>query len=231
MVKGKGFKEEIALQSKKDKRAEYKNSTQLEYMKYDLFPTHILRSKCPSITPEDKQEMMACTDWMIEQKMYTQNEFTPKYQTHVMLFRDDSPAVWLKLREEFYNACRNYLRLIEGFCQNQNVVEFTGSGAWAYKGWKSLNKGESNPWHDHNPSFLSGVYYLHDPGDGIDGGTEFHDPRKAEGHGTRMQELSPIENTWIIFPGWLAHRSRQLPLEEPRYVIAANLYVKVKDGL
>ena len=200
-------------------------------IKYDLFPTAIVRSKCPSITPQDKQEMMDCTDWMIEQGMYTQNEFTPKYQTHVILFRDDAPAVWLKLREEFYQACRNYLGTVDNFVQNQDTLDFTGSGAWAYKGWKSLDGNESNPWHDHNPTFLSGVYYLHDPGDGTTGGTEFHDPRTAPAHGTRMQEILPMENTWIIFPGWLAHRSRQLPLEEPRYVVSGNLYVKVKDGL
>ena len=108
-------------------------------------------------------------------------------------------------------------------------VEFTGSGAWAYKGWKSLDNGESNPWHDHNPTFLAGVYYLHDPGDGTCGGTEFHDPRTAPAHGTRMQEVLPIENTWIIFPGWLGHKSVQLPLEEPRYVVSGNLYVKIKN--
>ena len=106
-----------------------------EHMKYDLFPTHIVRSKCPSITPEDKQEMMACTDWMIEQKMYNDNELTPNYQTHEMLFRDDAPAVWLKLREEFYQACRNYLTVVNEFVQNQHSFEFTGSGAWVYKGW------------------------------------------------------------------------------------------------
>ena len=200
-------------------------------MKYECFPTHIVRSKCPSITPQDKQEMMACTDWMIEQGMYTQNEFTPKYQTLVMLFRDDAPAIWLKLREEFHNACRNYLENVDSFVQNQDELEFTGSGAWAYKGWESLDQSEGNPWQDHNPAFLSGVYYLHDPGDGTCGGTEFHDPRTAPAHGMRMQEIIPIENTWIIFPGWLGHRSRQLPLEEPRYVVSGNLYVKVGDGL
>ena len=200
-----------------------------ETITYDLFPTHIVRSKCPSITPQDKQEMMDCADWMIEKKMYTDNELTPKYRTWVMLFRDDAPPIWQKLREEFYNACRNYLTVVDEFCQNQDALEFTGSGAWVYKGWKSLNTKETNPWHDHNPSFLSGVYYLHDPGDGTSGGTEFHDPRKSEAHGTRMQEILHMENTWIIFPGWLAHRSRQLPLEEPRYVVSGNLYVKVKD--
>ena len=197
-------------------------------MKYDLFPTEIVRSKCPSITLQDKQEMMDCTDWMIEQGLYDDNELTPKYHTKTMLFRDDAPAVWQKLREEFYQACRNYLETVDSFVQNQDVIEFTGSGAWTYKGWESLNEKESNPWHDHNPAFLSGVYYLHDPGDGTHGGTEFYDPRKSEAHGTRMQEILPMENTWIIFPGWLAHKSRQLPLEEPRYVISANLFVKVR---
>ena len=179
----------------------------VEIMKYDLFPTHIVRSKCPSITPQDKQDMMDCTDWMIEQGLYTDNEFTPKYQTHVMLFRDDAPAVWLKLREEFYQACRNYLESVPEFCQNQEALEFTGSGAWVYKGWKSLNQTETNPWHDHNPTFLAGVYYLHNPGDGTSGGTEFHDPRKSEAHGIRLQEILPLENKWIIFNGWLPHRS------------------------
>ena len=201
----------------------------METINYKVFPTHVVRSKCPSITPQAKQEMMDCSDWMIEQKMYTDNELTPKYQTHVMLFRDDAPAVWLKLREEFYQACRNYLARVDNFCQNQDCLEFTGSGAWVYKGWKSIDQHETNPWHDHNPSFLSGVYYLHVPGDGTAGGTEFHDPRTAPAHGTRMQEILPIENTWIIFPGWLGHRSRQLPLEEPRYVVSGNLYVKVKN--
>ena len=200
-----------------------------ETITYDLFPTHIVRSKCPSITLQDKQEMMACTDWMIEQGMYEQHELVPKYQTLVILFRDDAPAIWLKLREEFYNACRNYLTVVNEFCQNQDRLDFTGSSAWAYKGWKSIDQKETNPWHAHNPSFLSGVYYLHDPGDGTTGGTECHDPRTAPAHGTRMQEILPMENTWIIFPGWLGHRSRQLPLEEPRYVISGNLYVKVSD--
>ena len=105
----------------------------VEHIKYDLFPSHIVRSKCPSITSQDKKDMMDCSDWMIENKMYTDNEYTPKYQTLVMLFRDDAPAVWLKLREEFYQACRNYLQVVPEFCQNQDRLDFTGSRAWAYK--------------------------------------------------------------------------------------------------
>ena len=204
---------------------------QIETMKYDLFPTHIVRSKCPSITREDKQEMMACTDWMIEQKLYTDNELTPKYQPATILFRDDAPAIWLKLREEFYQACRNYLDRVECFCSNQDSLMFSCSNAWVYKGWHSIDQKETNPWHDHNPTFLAGVYYLHDPGDGTSGGTEFHDPRTSPAHGVRMQEILPMENTWIIFPAWLPHRSRQLPLEEPRYVVSGNLFIKIDDNL
>ena len=201
----------------------------VEHIKYDLFPTHVVRSKCPSITLEDKQEMLESVDLLIENKCYSDHPLVPMYQTHVMLFRDDAPPVWKKLREEFYQACRNYLARVDNFCQNQDCLEFTGSGAWVYKGWKSIDQKETNPWHDHNPAFLAGVYYLHDPGDGTTGGTEFHDPRTAPAHGTRMQEILPMENTWIIFPGWLGHRSSQLPLEEPRYVVSGNLYVKVKN--
>ena len=203
----------------------------IETIKYDLFPTHVVRSKCPSITLEDKQEMLESVDLLIENKCYSDHPLVPMYQTHVVLFQKEAPPIWQKLKKEFINACDNYLHVVDNFTKNQKQIEYTDFGAWAYKGWESLNKGESNPWHDHNPSFLSGVYYLHDPGDGSVGGTEFHDPRKAEAQGTRMQEILPIENTWIIFPGWLAHRSRQLPLEEPRYVVSGNLYVKVSDGL
>ena len=200
----------------------------VEHIKYECFPTNIVRSKCPSITPQDKKEMVDCTDWMIEQGLYADDENTPKYQTNVLLFRDDAPPIWKKLREEFYNACNTYLQVVEGFCANQQALEFTGSGAWVYKGWESLNKTQSNPWHDHNPAFLSGVYYLHDPGDGTTGGTEFFDPRTAPAHGVRMQEILPMENTWVIFPGWLGHRSTQLPLEEPRYVVSGNVYARIR---
>jgi hypothetical protein len=60
-----------------------------------------------------------------------------------MLFRDDAPPVWQKLRKEFYNACETYLQVVREFCANQQALEITGSGAWVYKGWESLNKRES----------------------------------------------------------------------------------------
>lgn len=196
---------------------------------YSLFPTNIVRTDFRGfITPEDHSTMMQSVDMLIENGVYTDNELTPKYQTSVILFHDDAPPIWQKLKQTFYQACQNYLQATPGFTGNQDALEFTGAGAWCYKGWKSLNATETNPWHHHNPSFLSGVYYLKVPGDWSVGGTEFHDPRTAPAHGTQNQCIAPQEYTWIIFPGWLSHKSNYVNTEEPRYVIAANMYVKVR---
>jgi len=201
----------------------------MEYQTHDLFPTSVVRVNCSSLlTNEDRQMMMQSVDQLIEMGLYTQNELTPKYQTHVILFQDDAPEIWKQLRTSFYGACKTYLEVVKDFTGNQDALEFTGSGAWCYKGWKSLNAVETNPYHHHNPAFLSGVYYLRVPGDGTTGGTEFHDPRTAPAIGTRNKILTPIENSWVIFPGWLQHRSNFVETEEPRYVIAANAYVKVR---
>jgi hypothetical protein len=201
----------------------------MQYQTHDLFPTSVVRVNCSDlITAEDQQMMMQSVDQLIEMGLYTQNELTPKYQTHVILFQDDAPEIWKRLRTSFYGACKTYLEVVKDFTGNQHAIEFTGSGAWCYKGWKSLNERETNPYHHHNPAFLSGVYYLRVPGNGDTGGTEFHDPRTAPAIGTRNQCVSPVENSWVIFPGWLQHRSSFVNTEEPRYVIAANIYAKVK---
>ena len=200
-----------------------------------IFPSNLVRSKCPSITLDDKEDMIKSIDWMIENNMYHDLPLVPKYQTFTCLFRDEyfdqhnisSPhPIWKKLKETFYQSCRNYLTVVKNFCESQNTLQFTGTNAWAYKGWDSLDKTQSNPWHDHNPSFLSGVYYLHIPGDGTTGGTSFNDPRTPAAAASIHHDMLPVENTWVIFPGWLGHRSIQLPIEEPRYVVSANLFVK-----
>ena len=207
---------------------------EIKTLNYEVFPTNIMRYSCENIINSyDKTDMINCADWMYDNKMWTDNELTPKYQTYTVLFANNSPPVWHKLRATFFQACHKYLEANPYFVQDVIHVKFTSSNAWCYKGWKSLNTAESNPWHDHNPAFLSGVYYLHDPGDGTSGGTEFFDPRKSEAHSKRMQQVEPMENTWIIFPGWLNHRTWEIEgenAEEPRYVIAANAFVGVEDG-
>ena len=196
---------------------------------HNLFPTSIVRTDTSGfITPEDQDMMMRSVDQLIDMGMYAQGDLIPKYQTHVMLFQEDAPPIWHKLKKTFHDACETYLKAVPDFCRNQDCVEFTASGAWAYKGWKSINAKEGNPWHHHNPAFLSGVYYLKVPGNEPAYGTEFHDPRVAEAHGTRFQSVPAEEFTWIIFPGWLSHKSIQADSEDPRYVIAANMYVKIR---
>jgi len=198
---------------------------------YHLFPTNIVRTDCSDfITPQDHQSMMDSVDMLIENGVYTDNDLTPKYQTSVVLFQDAAPAIWQKLKRTFVRACENYLEATPGFCSQQNAIEFTGSSAWCYKGWKSLNTTQTNPWHHHNPAFLSGVYYLKVPGDPGSGGTEFHDPRTAPALTSQFQSVAGHEYSWVIFPGWLSHKSIQVDSEEPRYVIAANMYAKVRGS-
>lgn len=197
-----------------------------------LYPTHIVRTDCSDFfTSEDHELMKESTDLLIENGRYTDNDLTPKYQTETILFLDDAPDIWKKLRESFYKACHNYLSTVTNFCPNQKNLKFSGCNAWVYKGWKGLNQYEKNPWHHHNPAFLSGVYYIQIPpdasGDKSSGGTEFTDPRCPEGQVMQNQMVAPQEYTWVIFPGWLTHRSNLVNSDIPRYVIAANMFVMI----
>ncbi len=204
----------------------------MRYQKFELFPTNVLRVDCSNtITLENCQNMINDIENLCVKKDALQiDEFTPLYQSKPFLFLSDCPPVWKKLQETFHQACQLYLQETSNFCNNQEKLEITGSRAWFYKGWKSLNKKESNPWHAHNPAFLSGVFYLKVPtnNDAVEGGTEFMDPRQNEAKNTRNSYLPGIENTWVIFPSWMYHKSNQCASEDPRYVIAADLYVKVK---
>jgi hypothetical protein len=194
----------------------------------ELFPTHLLRVDVSDfISDEDRTQMMMVVDELIDAGQIQPCPPAPLYQTNPILFRDDSHEVFRKLRESFINACFLYVQNVNDFSPNQSAIEPAGVGAWAYKGWKELNSSQENPWHNHNPSYLSGVYYLKVPGDGTKGGTEFHDPRTVHSQGTRHQEVLPIENSWTIFPGWLYHKTSFIDSSDSRYVIAANLYVRV----
>jgi hypothetical protein len=198
---------------------------------YELFPTNVVRTNCKDlITDLDHLEMIKSIDLLIKNKIYNQHEIAPKYQTYSILFQENSPPVWQKLKKSFYKSCENYLTTVKKFCPNQDTLEFTHSLAWAYKWYESLNKSRENPWHNHNPSFLSGVYYIKIPKDchNNSGGTEFHDPRVAPADPMQNQCIEAIEHSWIIFPGWFSHKSNLVETQEPRYVVSANMYVKVR---
>lgn len=206
-----------------------KNYT-MKYQEYKLFPTHVMRFDCSEIiTQNDVNTMISDIDKICEDGSYIQdNEQTPKYQSKPILFLDSAPETWQKLRYTFLDSCQHYLNLVDNFTLNQKSLKFTGARAWFYKGWKSFNATQSNPWHNHNPSFLSGVFYLSVPINNTGtGGTEFMDPRHNESHSCAAQIIEPVNLTWVIFPGWLYHKSNYCDTETPRYVIAADSYVKV----
>jgi len=202
----------------------------MKYQEFKLFPTTVLRFDCSEvITNDDVNAMIFDIDKICDNGKYIQDdEKTPKYQSKPILFLDEAPEIWQKLKYTFLNSCQQYLQTVNDFVNNQNSMQFTGARAWFYKGWKSFNVTQTNPWHNHNPSFLSGVFYLSVPGNENEGGTEFMDPRQNESHGVRNQFIAPINLTWVIFPGWLYHRSSYCDTETPRYVIAADSYVKVQ---
>jgi hypothetical protein len=193
------------------------------------FPTSIIQfDYSDSFTKDDQKIMTDYIDNEIVQGRYEDTPYHPKYQTKGNLFKSDSENIWKKLELTFIESCRFYLDNIENFSNNQNSLQVSYVNAWAYKNWKSLNATTINPWHNHNPAFLSGIFYLKIPGDQTYGGTEFGDPRLPDCHGCINFMSVPMEFTWSIFPAWLRHRTVHIDSEECRYVIASNLYCAPK---
>ena len=193
----------------------YMEEQKIQYQEHNIFPTSIVSIRC-DFSDSDRQKMMDSIDTLIENKLYHDDNLTPKYQTYLTLFEDDE---WSGLKKSFYTACEAYLNVSK--YANINTIKFIGADAWGYKSWKDVNG--INPWHEHSPAYLSGVYYLKVPGHPLEGGTEFHDPVMTL---KRRFVVHPQINSWCIFPGWLSHRSCQVDLNEPRYVVAANMYVR-----
>ena len=194
-----------------------------------LYPTSIIQCDWSTyFSSSDVEDMIQDVDKIIDQKILMQyDEQSPKHQSKPILFKEDRPEVCQKLKYTFLNSCKKYMNLVEDFTHNKDNLQFTGERAWFYKGWSSLDNTQSNPWHNHTPSFLSGVFYLSIPNNLTDFGTEFADPRYNEFRNIRTQSIKSFPLTWAIFPGWLNHKSVQCNLEIPRYVIAADSYVKV----
>lgn len=132
----------------------------MRYQKFELFPTHVIKFDLSDvITQDDVTAMITDIDAICaHDNLMQNNELTPKHQSKPILFLPDAPAVWQKLKQTFLMCCDTYLKQVPNFVNNQDTMEFTGSRAWFYKGWKSLNVGQSNPWHGHTPSFLSGIF-------------------------------------------------------------------------
>lgn len=199
----------------------------IRYSRSDLFPTPIIKvDLSKDFTLQDQQEMIDDIDHLIDTGMYENTGHHPLYQTKIVLFNEDRPKIWTKLKYSFHNACHFYLQQVPQFCtHNLDSLIPTDSNAWAFKSWASLNKTQNNnPIHAHSPAFLSGIFYLKIPTN-VKEGTEFFDPRDWAHSTPASYVTDPTLFSWIIFPGWLPHRSCLVDSEEPRYVIAANIYV------
>jgi hypothetical protein len=201
--------------------------------KVELFPTTLLRVDVQSFfSEEDIILMKSEIESIIEEKTNMQiNDETPNWQSLPILFNEKKVKnieVWNKLRYTFHQSVMTYLSNAEEFIKNQNSINIISSRAWFYRSsTKSLNHQASpnNPTHNHNPSFLSGVFYLDVPEDCNGGGTIFCDTRQLPS--LREFHLNPVNLSWVIFPGWMNHRTGEFDTEGVRYVIAADSYVEI----
>ena len=103
--------------------------------------------------------------------------------------------------------------------------------AWFYKSIQNCEVShfdlKLNPIHNHNPSFLSGVFYLDVPKttESKVGGTVFINHSVNNFSDITDVEIPPHHFAWTIFPGWLHHRTGNYETKDKsRYVIAADSY-------
>jgi hypothetical protein len=206
---------------------EFNSSLSVTAGKIEIFPTSVMVvDQSAVITTEMKAAMIRDIDRMVEETTYLQNDDrTPDWQCKPVLWNEQitTGSHWQMLKQTFMDACLIYNEQVENYVKNQSQLLPTHARAWFYKSYRKINVKE-NPWHNHAPSYLTGVFYLQIPGDGTQGGTELTDPRGVIGT-VRDVVLEPRSLTWVIFPGWLYHRAQRLDTDEPRYTIAADLYV------
>ena len=199
---------------------------------FKLFPTEVLGfDVSDEITAEDVTAMKADIDHMIQESLHMQYDArTPKYQCRPVLFNTEvtTGQHWQRLARTFAQCCYEYSQSVADICNGQDLLNLSGIRAWFYKSWKTLNDQQSQPWHNHYPGFLSGVFYLDVPtADNGSGGTQFADPRGPLSAVKRDFVVPPRNLSWVIFPSWLNHRPDNSSSEEPRYVIAADCYVRL----
>jgi hypothetical protein len=202
----------------------------MRYKIEDLFPTYILTlDLTDQISEDDISGMTGYIDGMIsDNKNLLTNELAPKYQSDSTLFREGQPDIFSKkLKNFFLEGCALYLKNVQNYVNRQDSIAITHVNSWFYCSWPEIHN-NFNPWHDHNPAFLSGIFYIRNKGNPVSTGTEFCDPRKPWSQQPVMQSTLGVEKHFVIFPGWLCHRPMHDPSnEERRYVLACNSYAAV----
>jgi hypothetical protein len=202
----------------------------MRYQSVEVFPTTILKVDVENaITAEDREMMVRSVDQLYDRGDWDKDPLKPQYQTHPILFSDQAPPIWHKLRQTFIDACYLYLKAVEDVHQFQANINILQVRAWCYKSDRETKQQRNNPMHTHRPSYLSGVYYLKLPNDSEDTvGTEFGDIKGITLGASRDVIVTNDLNCWSIFPGGMPHRAVQIDSDLPRYVIAADAFVGLK---
>lgn len=165
------------------------------------------------LTEEDQDLYIKIIDKIYEGGDYDKNN--PGIQTPPYLF--DCPE-FFNLKQTFFSSCSLYL--------NKDVVSDLYEDhlkCWCHMSYndKQITENRSTQWHDHNPTEISGIYYLKTPKTGLTQfktGTEFLD--------NSIGYISPENFSWFIFPSHLVHRPGDMVSNQRRYVIAATLTTK-----
>lgn len=196
------------------------------------FATTLIRYKVgKEITDDDCTAMKADIDKMLRDATHIAwEDNVPRWQSKAVLFDPQiiPGAHWIKLHDTFLSICWHYCQTVPNLVSTQDRLLPTDVRAWFYYRESEIKEPRENPWHNHVPAFLSGVFYLDAPQqDTQHGGTEFQDPRGAGSDSKRNIFVLPEPKTWIVFPSWLYHRpyvdSKQ---QGARYTIAADCYVR-----
>jgi len=167
------------------------------------------------INADSRQRMVANVDEIISTGNYFTN--SPRFQTKVNVFGLQSTD-WMNLKMSFIWSCFAYMN---------REVQIKQIQSWSFQTSLQHVEDRDNLWHHHNHNPLtttvSGVYYMHIPGDvkdlntagtelapnGVDGESKYFVPWKT-GH-------------WMIYPGKIWHRPGIVQSNENRYIVAADM--------
>ena len=207
----------------------------MRVQQYDLFPTILRRYDIrDQISQDDAEAMIKDIDDIHQNHpdLMESDSLAVPFQSLPILFNERYDYIvkphWHKLAATFVACCQDYNQTVKDYSNLQDSVQLTGIRGWFYKSCRTVWKNQpSSPAHNHRPSYLTGVFYLHIPGDLSTGGTEFCDPRGSAVRNTRNIHLYPINFTWVIFPGWMDHISGRVDSDEWRYTVAADCFMRL----
>jgi hypothetical protein len=167
------------------------------------------------ITAEDQSRAMQDIKRVIDAGDYFKN--SPPFQTNKNIFAQQGEH-WLRFRMSFIFSCFMYLK------QESQIQQIQ---SWGYMTSKASYEDPEKYWHTHqygNEKTLSGIYYLHIPGDAdkATSGTEF----ALNGVESPERWTGPVlDYHWFIYPGKTWHRPTIPQSNENRFVIAADMVI------